>query len=44
MWTRLCSVLAKIHMVTKQQALSSKIHESSVLAKIHMVTKLVHTR
>ena len=36
----LCSVLAKIHMVTKQSCDYNKIKESSVLAKIHMVTKL----
>ena len=34
------SVLAKIHMVTKQEDLSYVIKLSSVLAKIHIVTKL----
>ena len=34
------SVLAKIHMVTKQYKLERKGTPRSVLAKIHMVTKL----
>ena len=34
------SVLAKIHMVTKQLSFTSFVTECSVLAKIHMVTKL----
>ena len=36
-----CSVLAKIHMVTKLDSHIIPIHLSSVLAKIHMVTKLL---
>ena len=40
---RFCSVLAKIHMVTKH-ILNYYIKDmSSVLAKIHMVTKLDKT-
>ena len=35
-----CSVLAKIHMVTKPDAQFGTWIISSVLAKIHMVTKL----
>ena len=35
----LCSVLAKIHMVTKQDKVIDNYQGSSVLAKIHMVTK-----
>ena len=35
----ICSVLAKIHMVTKQIEGMCKIWNGSVLAKIHMVTK-----
>ena len=34
-----CSVLAKIHMVTKQLVPINSEFGSSVLAKIHMVTK-----
>ena len=34
-----CSVLAKIHMVTKPDSLSLMKACRSVLAKIHMVTK-----
>ena len=34
-----CSVLAKIHMVTKLGAFLGMATEGSVLAKIHMVTK-----
>ena len=34
-----CSVLAKIHMVTKLIDVNLVIRVSSVLAKIHMVTK-----
>ena len=34
-----CSVLAKIHMVTKRNEASIKDNCCSVLAKIHMVTK-----
>ena len=34
-----CSVLAKIHMVTKRLSEYSNPLVSSVLAKIHMVTK-----
>ena len=34
------SVLAKIHMVTKQTRGYIGFYEGSVLAKIHMVTKL----
>ena len=34
-----CSVLAKIHMVTKQERLQHWLMARSVLAKIHMVTK-----
>ena len=34
-----CSVLAKIHMVTKPRRLSCSDKMRSVLAKIHMVTK-----
>ena len=37
---RFCSVLAKIHMVTKPTPNASAFCNSSVLAKIHMVTKL----
>ena len=33
------SVLAKIHMVTKQPTLTETVNNCSVLAKIHMVTK-----
>ena len=33
------SVLAKIHMVTKQTRRTLKDFKGSVLAKIHMVTK-----
>ena len=36
------SVLAKIHMVTKQWWQSCDTGEGSVLAKIHMVTKLMN--
>ena len=39
-----CSVLAKIHMVTKLLHLDSLASLRSVLAKIHMVTKLQRTR
>ena len=35
----LCSVLAKIHMVTKHDDSLDEHIKSSVLAKIHMVTK-----
>ena len=35
----MCSVLAKIHMVTKRDLLHSRKARGSVLAKIHMVTK-----
>ena len=35
-----CSVLAKIHMVTKLSPGSKLSEICSVLAKIHMVTKL----
>ena len=38
------SVLAKIHMVTKQDKVIDNYQGSSVLAKIHMVTKLNDTR
>ena len=38
--TILCSVLAKIHMVTKHTHEIYFGTASSVLAKIHMVTKL----
>ena len=34
-----CSVLAKIHMVTKRKTLKVYQGACSVLAKIHMVTK-----
>ena len=34
-----CSVLAKIHMVTKRSEEVVNLRVSSVLAKIHMVTK-----
>ena len=34
-----CSVLAKIHMVTKQVLAMVTRNQRSVLAKIHMVTK-----
>ena len=34
-----CSVLAKIHMVTKLEKLVCFTQIGSVLAKIHMVTK-----
>ena len=34
-----CSVLAKIHMVTKLYDIAKRLGDSSVLAKIHMVTK-----
>ena len=34
-----CSVLAKIHMVTKHNSRAFSMLGSSVLAKIHMVTK-----
>ncbi len=34
-----CSVLAKIHMVTKPTMSAGKMLVRSVLAKIHMVTK-----
>ena len=37
--SKFCSVLAKIHMVTKRGLTSGKPLSSSVLAKIHMVTK-----
>ena len=37
----LCSVLAKIHMVTKRNYIQTVKCNSSVLAKIHMVTKLM---
>ena len=33
------SVLAKIHMVTKQDYIREECIDGSVLAKIHMVTK-----
>ena len=33
------SVLAKIHMVTKQDMGGNRYWQGSVLAKIHMVTK-----
>ena len=35
----MCSVLAKIHMVTKQDMGGNRYWQGSVLAKIHMVTK-----
>ena len=38
-----CSVLAKIHMVTKLKKFKHFISFSSVLAKIHMVTKQINT-
>ena len=34
-----CSVLAKIHMVTKLRQSALDLNVCSVLAKIHMVTK-----
>ena len=34
-----CSVLAKIHMVTKLSRMPEASENCSVLAKIHMVTK-----
>ena len=34
-----CSILAKIHMVTKLFQLGGKDSSRSILAKIHMVTK-----
>ena len=37
-----CSVLAKIHMVTKLADELPNNYQSSVLAKIHMVTKLAN--
>ena len=37
-----CSVLAKIHMVTKLRYINAGSISSSVLAKIHMVTKRWH--
>ena len=40
-FTDYCSVLAKIHMVTKHVLVLYGYQPSSVLAKIHMVTKLV---
>ena len=40
MYQHLCSVLAKIHMVTKLWAKTLIALKGSVLAKIHMVTKL----
>ena len=32
-------ILAKIHMVTKQKAIQTQLHQRLILAKIHMVTK-----
>ena len=37
----MCSVLAKIHMVTKPSIMLDRNDSGSVLAKIHMVTKPV---
>ena len=37
---KMCSVLAKIHMVTKLSKTTEVSGKSSVLAKIHTVTKL----
>ena len=39
MYQHLCSVLAKIHMVTKPRGVVYGYILCSVLAKIHMVTK-----
>ncbi len=39
--SKLCLILAKIHMVTKHKMDKVFNEESLILAKIHMVTKLI---